>query len=240
MFYHGWMTEVTVTNRPVITSKSQHFNHTTAKNYTTEAFTYWNVSDLLATEDMNGEKRQLQDVIPEAVTEYDSNICFPTTTTKKPTKTTKRISTIVPTVTYKAVEAKGAQTYGTFGMALFVVIILLVVISDLRYFERVLPIMKRNMKFGVKRIYKALHREDNIVAGMNQLVSLTVSLAQKRENAKISILSRISNRSRTSYKHMVSESDTELKLYTENSEVSATASYEGTESEAIIHAEDVV
>lgn len=47
----------------------------------------------------------------------------------------------------------------------------------MRYFERVLPIMKRNICTGMNRVKKML-RKNNMMTGMNQFINLTVSLAR--------------------------------------------------------------
>lgn len=94
--------------------------------------------------------------------------------------TAKESAAIQPVVTHKnwePAEAAGAEFLGTTGLILLAIILTLVIVSDIRYFERVLPIFKRNFMIGVYRIKQAIYRP-NIALGMTQLISLTIRLGR--------------------------------------------------------------
>lgn len=110
-----------------------------------------------------------------------------TTTTaawlRSTTTTTKRIEPVIAPRTHTPIEATGSQAYGSVCIIAVGALIGVIVFSDLRYFERVLPIMRRNMRTGISRIHRAIARQ-SIVRGMVQLLTLTKRLADNDHNSR--------------------------------------------------------
>lgn len=104
--------------------------------------------------------------------------CVPPTTTIRPS-TSKDIEPVVVAKTHQPEEAAGAEVFGTTGLIVLAIIAVLIVISDIRYFERVLPIFRRNFMVGMRRIKEAIYRP-NIVGGMQQLIVITANLGRDR------------------------------------------------------------
>lgn len=135
----------------------------------------WNSSNIRVGRE-NNFKQIEEKLIPQyaehtmKMSEVDTSGC---TLSKK----TEDIKPVVEKAVYQPMEAKGAKAYGSICMGMLIFIGVIIVLSDVRYFGRVLPIAKRNIKTGMNRLRNMLHKTD-MLAGMNQLITLTVSMAR--------------------------------------------------------------
>jgi len=87
---------------------------------------------------------------------------------------------VIEISTRKPKEADGAAAFGMAGLTMVTVLGVLIVISDFRYFARVIPICQNNCKIGMKRVRSSFHNR-RVTGGMDELLELAMGLTRMAE-----------------------------------------------------------
>lgn len=171
MAYHGLLSDLNIWYNNTVDIKT-YFESGNA----TLADLVWDTTEILVRTVDRNFNQKVEKFLPKyadhvmTLNELDTSGCYPA-------KDKSEIKPVVARIIYKPTEAKGAKAYGSVCMGMLIFVGIVIVLSDVRYFGRVLPIAKRNIKTGMNRLKNMLHRSD-MLAGMNQLITLTVSLAR--------------------------------------------------------------
>lgn len=185
MSYHGLLRDVVMWDTIDIDVKKLYSTTTIEKDISIP-LTTWNVSSILIWTP-NDTAQPLLDLDEQyglihgktPVVKCDDEL-KPSSTTRELKvlpMTTKLIKPVILPRAYEPVEATGSEAYGSVCLIAIGALISIIVFSDLRYFERVLPIMKRNFKTGMSRLYRVMMRQ-SIIRSMIQMMALTARLGE--------------------------------------------------------------
>ena len=118
---------------------------------------------------------------------------------------------VVASKYFKPVDAAGAEVVGATGFLIIGIILAIIVISDIRYFKRVLPMFKQNFMTGVYRIKKTAYR-GSIIGSMHQFIVLTSRMGGEGPVSTNSTFQKVSTHSFIESKDVEPVSNQELDM----------------------------